>query len=73
MAKSRKGFSAPAIHARSLKPHIRTRRTKAVPPSAFPTSRAAFPVNGPQPSPEQAIKATPGGMTTGAAPGTMTE
>lgn len=69
----KKGFSAPKMKGRSLRPRLRTRRTKAVPPSAFPTSRAAFPVNGPDPSPEEAIKAKPGGMTTGAAPGTITE
>ena len=64
------------------KPHIRMRKMKPVPPSAFPTAPMAFPqspipggadMGGPPtgPSPDQGMTAQPGGMSAGAGPGDM--
>lgn len=57
----------------SAKPHIRMRKVKPVPPSAFPSGPAAFPADPGAPTPGGALAASPGGMPSGAAGGDMGE
>ena len=63
----------PPVRKMGAKPHIRMQKLKPIPPSAFPTAKAAFPPTDGAPSPADAMSAMPGGMGGGAAPGDMTE
>lgn len=62
----------PAAKRATAKPHIRMRKVKPVPPSAFPPSPMAFPPSaaGP-PGPDAAMGAPPAGPMTGAGPGML--
>jgi hypothetical protein len=68
--KARK-LAAPPVRKMGPKPHIRMQKLKPVPPGAFPTGPAAFPTTEAAPGPDAAMSDIPGGMPTGAAPGTM--
>jgi hypothetical protein len=65
---------ARAVKKGSMKPHIRMRKLKPVPPGAFPQSPLAFPsAPGAMPDPGAALQAPAGGMPSAAGPGMMGE